>query len=89
MLCFFTWTSSVLQVTQAGLFGDPVDELARLTVLVAGGQMQRGQLLGRVFVQHQAFVHHHRGREAVLWRTAGQDSCKTGQIKLDEDDQRL
>lgn len=69
----YTWTRGVLQVTQAGLFGDPIDELARFTVLVAGGQMQRGQLLRRVFVQRHAFVHHHRRREAVLWRGAGEN----------------
>lgn len=63
----YTWAGGVLQVTQARLFGDPVDELARLAVLVAGGQMQRGQLLGRVLVQRHAFVHRHRGRETVLW----------------------
>lgn len=68
-----TWTGGVLQATQARLFGDPIDELARFTVLVAGGQMQRGQLLRRVFVQRHAFVHHHRRREAVLWRGAGED----------------
>lgn len=72
-----TWTGGVLQVTQAGLFGDPVDQLARLAVLVAGRQVQRGQLLGRVLVQHQALVHHHRRGEAVLWGTAGQCFVRT------------
>lgn len=69
----YTWTGGVLQVTQARLFGDPIDELARFAVLVAGRQMQRGQLLRRVLVQRHAFVHHHRRREAVLWRGAGEN----------------
>lgn len=42
----YTWVSGMLQVTQAWLFGDPIDELARFAVLVTGGQMQCGQLLG-------------------------------------------
>lgn len=67
-----TWLSGVLQVTQAWLSDDPIDELAGFTVLVAGGQMQRGQLLCRVFVQHHAFVHHHRRRQAILWVGAGE-----------------
>lgn len=58
----------MLEVAQAGLFGNSVDELARLTVLVTGRQLQRGQLLHRVFIQHQAFVYHHRWREMVLCR---------------------
>lgn len=66
-----TWTGGVLQVTQAGLFGDAVDELARFAVLVAGGQLQRGQLLHRVLIQHQAFVHHHGRGKMVLWRRGG------------------
>lgn len=54
-------------MTQARLFGDAVDELAWLAVLVAGRQLQRGQLLHGVFIQHQAFVHHHGRRKTVLW----------------------
>lgn len=56
----------MLQVTQAGLLGQAEDELAGFTVLVAGRQLQRGQLLHRVLVQHQALVDHHAGREVVL-----------------------
>ena len=63
-----TWAVGVLQVTQARLFGDAIDELPRLTVLIAGRQLQRGQLLHRVFIQNQAFVYHHRRRKTVLWR---------------------
>lgn len=55
-------------MTQARLFGDAEDELARLAVLVAGRQLQRGQLLHRVLIQHQALVHHHGRRKTVLWR---------------------
>lgn len=54
-------------MTQAGLLGEAVDQLARLAVLIAGRQLQRGQLLRRVLVQHQAFVHRHGRREAVFW----------------------
>lgn len=66
-LCCGTWTGDVLQVTQAGLLGQAVDELAGFAVLVAGRQLQRGQLLHRVLVQHQALVDHHAGRKVVLW----------------------
>lgn len=62
-----TWTADVLQVTQAGLLGQAVDELAGFAVLVAGRQLQRGQLLHGVLVQHQALVDHHAGRKVVLW----------------------
>ena len=58
-------------MAQARLLGDAVDELAGLAVLVAGRQLQRGYLLGGVLVQHQAFVHHHGRREAVLWVVGG------------------
>lgn len=40
-----TWTGGMLQVTQARLFGDAVDEFARFAVLVAGRQLQGCQLL--------------------------------------------
>lgn len=70
----------MLQATQARLFGDPVDELARLAVLVAGGQMQRGQLPGRVLVQRHAFVHRHRGRETVLWGGGRNGSIRTAEV---------
>lgn len=63
-----TWIGGVLQVTQARLLCDPIDELGRFAVLVAGRQIQRGQLLCRVFIQDHALVHHHRRRETVLWR---------------------
>lgn len=63
-----TWTADVLKVTQAGLLGQAVDELAGLAVLVAGRQLQRGQLLHRVLVQHQTLVDHHAGRKVVLWK---------------------
>lgn len=63
-----TWAADVLQVAQARLPGQPVEQLAGFAVLVAGRQLQRGQLLGRVLVQHQALVHHHARGEVVLWK---------------------
>lgn len=66
-----TRVGHVLQLPEARRFGDPVDELARLAVLVAGRQLQGGQLLDGVLIQHQAFVHIHRGRKVVLCSTGG------------------
>lgn len=79
-----TWAAAVLQVAQAGLLGEAVDQLGRLAVLVAGGQLHGGQLLHGVLVQHQTFVHHHRGRETVLWRRESSQISHTGGQRTEE-----
>lgn len=62
-----TGVGGELQVSEGGLLGEAVEQLAGFAVLVAGRQLQRGQFLHRVLVQDQAFVDHHRWRQAVLW----------------------
>lgn len=66
-----TGVGGELQVSEGSLLGEAVEQLAGFAVLVAGRQLQRGQFLHRVLVQDQAFVDHHRWRQAVLWGGGG------------------